>query len=199
MAFKKFTLARLARPYFKKYIGLGSQEELNALLNPTATSSELADVGSDINTIDKFTGKPAYDTTLSEPVWASGPDPADVWNQAKGTVALPGVWRYSTITTAADPGSGNFRLNNTTIASATSLFISDESNGGTDFSNILNGLVASDKIYLQNNGDATESMLVTIVSVTDNTGFFTITFTVDDTGTAVTWTNNREFVFIFAV
>ena len=196
---KKFTLRRLIQPYFKKYIGLGDEAELNALLNPTATTAELTDVDADINTIDKFTGKPAYDTTLSEPVWASGPDPADPWNQARGTVVLPGVWQYDDSTGAADPGSGNFRLNNTTIASATSLFINDESKGGVDFSNILNGLAASNKIYLQNVEDATESLLLTIVTVTDNTGFFTITFTVDDTGTESTWTDGKEFAFIFQV
>ena len=84
MAFKKFTLARLIEPYRRKYVGLGSEEELNAFLNPTATSAELADPTSDINTVDKYAGKPAYDTTLGEPVWADGPLPSDGWSQASG-------------------------------------------------------------------------------------------------------------------
>lgn len=37
---------------------------------------------------------------------------------------------YSTSTTAADPGSGNFRLNNATISSATALYIDDAEAGG---------------------------------------------------------------------
>ncbi len=85
MARKKFTLARLIEPYRRKYIGLGSEEELNNFLNPVATSADLGDADADINTVDKYVGKPAYDTTLGEPVWASGGDPSDPWEQATGT------------------------------------------------------------------------------------------------------------------
>ncbi len=113
--------------------------------------------------------------------------------------SIPGRWQYDNTTTAADPGSGNFRLNNTTIASATALYIGDESKGGTDFSNVLNGLGAGDRIYLQNGEDATESLLLTVATVADNTGWFTITFTVDDTGTATTWTDGKEFAFILGI
>ena len=77
---KQINLQQFTQPYKDKYIGLGSEEGMNNFLNPTATTAELADVTSDINTRDKFTGKPAYDSTLGSPVWASGASPSDSWD-----------------------------------------------------------------------------------------------------------------------
>lgn len=106
-------------------------------------------------------------------------------------------WKYSTTTTAADPGSGNFRLNNTTIASATALYISENSKAGGDISALLNALAAGDKIYIQRETDSSEALLLDVTSVTDNTTWFNIAFTVDDSS-GPTWTNNRDFGFILS-
>lgn len=106
--------------------------------------------------------------------------------------SVQSVWQYDDTTTAADPGSGNFRLNNTTIASATAMYISDENKNGADFSVILNALSSNSKIYVQNGEDASEYLLLSVTSIVDNTGWFTINFTVDDSS-GPTWTDGKEF------
>ncbi len=116
-----------------------------------------------------------------------------------GGATLTQAWRYRTNTAAADPGGGNFRLNNTTIASATALYISDVTDNGVDFSTILDALQIGDEIYLQNANDADEAALVTISSITDNGTWWNFGITVNDTGASATWTANRVFGFIFAI
>src|SRR5262245_25391726 len=44
-----------------------------------------------------------------------------------------GVWRYSTSTTIADPGSGKFRLNTGAGSTSTHVAFSATTDGGTDF------------------------------------------------------------------
>jgi len=106
--------------------------------------------------------------------------------------ALGSVWKYNNTTTASDPGAGKFRLNNTTIASATSLYINSETDNGGDFDAILNAIGIGDKMYIQNQENSDQRLLLTIASVTDNTGWWTFTFTVDDSN-GPTWQNNKQF------
>lgn len=105
-------------------------------------------------------------------------------------------FQYSTITTSGDPGSGGFRLNNTTIASATNLFISQANAAGADLSTIFDNIGSGDKIYLQNNADSTERLLLNITSVTDNGTWYDIALTVDDSN-GPGWTNLADFGLIF--
>ncbi len=124
----------------------------------------------------------------------------NAWVQVTGGGAsVSAVWTYDNTTTAADPGAGQFRLNNTTIASATALYISDETENGVDFSTILGVLNIGDEIYLQNGEDATEGALVTVTSITDNGTWYNYGITVNDTGTAATWTDGKEFGFLFLI
>jgi len=80
--FKKFTLRRIIEPYARKYVGLGSEAELNEFFNPVATTADLANPAATINVTDKYLGKPAYDSTTGLPVWAAGPLVTDAWNGA---------------------------------------------------------------------------------------------------------------------
>ena len=121
-----------------------------------------------------------------------------------GTIPLPGSgasvqasWRFSTTTTAGDPGNGRFRLNNADASLATQIYIDNLTNGGFDFSAIFSALQAGDKIYIQNDTDATESFICTVGTVVDNTGWFTINIGVDTTGADTSWTNNSVFGFLF--
>ena len=82
--FKQITLQQFVQPYAEKYVGLGSLQGMQNFLSPVATTVDLADPTSTINTLDKFIGKPAYDETTGLPVWASGPLPADTWDGAGG-------------------------------------------------------------------------------------------------------------------
>ncbi len=116
-----------------------------------------------------------------------------------GGASISAVWQYDDTTTSGDPGSGNFRTDNNTIASMTQLYISDETKNGVDFSNILGALNIGDEIYLQNGEDSNEAALVTITGITDNTTWYSFDITVNDTGSSVTWTDGKEFGFIFLI
>ena len=111
-----------------------------------------------------------------------------------GTGGLQAEWRFSTTTTAADPGSGRFRMNNATPASVTALYLSDFTSPGFDASTILNSLNVGDKFYIQASNDSSQFILVTLVTVTDNTGWFTVAVTVDDSGTL--FSNNASCGFL---
>jgi hypothetical protein len=89
------------------------------------------------------------------------------------SVSFP--WKFKEPTASADPGSGNFRLNNTIASGITEIYVSDETNNSIDASNILNILDVGDVIYIQQNDDATRALLFTVsASTVDNTGWFTI-------------------------
>jgi len=49
-----------------------------------ATTAELEDITSDVNTKGKYDGKPQYSTATNKPLWASGGTAADVWRDAQG-------------------------------------------------------------------------------------------------------------------
>jgi hypothetical protein len=89
------------------------------------------------------------------------------------SVSFP--WKFKEPTAAADPGSGQFRLNNTVPSGITEIYVNDETNNGIDASNLLNILDVGDVIYIQQNDDATRALLFTVsASTVDNTGWFTI-------------------------
>ncbi len=113
---------------------------------------------------------------------------------ADGTInAAVTAWRYRTATAEADPGGGNFRLDNTTIASATEFYISTVADNGVDFTNLLDAINVGDEVYIQNLGDADEALLLTINTITDNTTWYSFGITVQDTASAATWTANEVF------
>lgn len=98
-------------------------------------------------------------------------------------VNLPTGWLFDSSTSAADPGSGDFRLNNATPASATALYIDNENAGGNSVTAWLdsldNGGESSNRgqLTIYDSDQPTESFRVYQVtgSVVDSTGFRTIT------------------------
>jgi hypothetical protein len=111
------------------------------------------------------------------------------------SVQLP--WKYDRTTTASDPGNGKFRLNNTTVGSATALYISKKTDSGIDAYNILRNMDVGDRIYLQNSADASEAIIVTVSgTITNNTSWFSIPFTVDGQATSTTFTDKKVFSFL---
>lgn len=100
-----------------------------------------------------------------------------------GGASVTFSWRFSTTTTAADPGNKRLRFNDATPADVTEIYLDDIDNSGVDVSNFLNLLVAGNKIYVQQSNNGGAFLLGTVVSSTDNTGWFTIVITVDDSGT----------------
>lgn len=74
-------LTQFAQPYS------GSNADMQDFLHPTRTTVQLADIADLINTEDKFAGKPVFDTTLGQPVWADGAAVGDTWSLSTGIVA----------------------------------------------------------------------------------------------------------------
>lgn len=106
------------------------------------------------------------------------------WTQsAGGGLGVQLAWRFSTTTTEADPGSRNLRFDNATPASITKFFISDVTENNGDASVLLGLLSPGSKIYIQQQDDAATALLATVVTVTDNSGWFTIDVTIDGSGT----------------
>ena len=108
---------------------------------------------------------------------------------------LTGQWQFDNTTTMADPGAGNFRNNNATIGSVTSIAVADETKPGTDASNILAALASGDQLYIQNQEDASEFLVFNITGTTDNTTWWQIDGTVNASG--ANFTDGKEFLLTF--
>lgn len=88
---------------------------------------------------------------------ATGSNEADWVESGGGGAAIQLGWRFSTTTTAADPGSRNLRYDNATPASVTELYISDITENNGDASLLLSLLVPGNKIFIQQQDDAAAS------------------------------------------
>lgn len=105
-------------------------------------------------------------------------------------------WKFKTATAEADPGSGFFRMNNSTPASVTSLFVSSVTDGGLNLDNFLADLRVGEEIVVQQGDDPSKVIAFEITSTTDNTGWWSIGVTVlDAIGTL--FGNNRVCAFVF--
>ena len=128
-----------------------------------------------------------------EVVWDETTDRWRILTPApQASFGLSGVWQFDDTTTMADPGDGNFRNNNATLASVTAIAIADETKPGTDAGNILAALASGDQLYIQNSEDANEFLIFDITSNTDNTGWHQIGGTVNASGGA--FTDGKEFI-----
>ncbi|MCH7928652.1 MAG: hypothetical protein IID03_11855 [Candidatus Dadabacteria bacterium] len=114
---------------------------------------------------------------------------------AGGVSGIELNWTFNTSTTEADPGSSAFRLNSATPASVTELFISTTSNSGADISAILSELKSGNTLYARQIDDQTKNLVLNVVSIVDNTTWFKITVTVDDSTTL--FGSGKEIAIIF--
>jgi len=112
------------------------------------------------------------------------------WSVPTGGGGVQLEWKFDTNTSSGDPGSKKFRWNNSTPASVTEVYVNDTTESNADASAILNTLQPGHKIYNQQLDDATKNGLFTVVSVTDETGWFTIVVTADSSGTLLG--NNKK-------
>jgi hypothetical protein len=98
-------------------------------------------------------------------------------------------WKFDSSILATDPGNKKFRYNSLTPGSVTEIYFNDFTNSGVDASGLLAALAPGDKLYIQQKDIAAVAGLFTVVSVTDNVGWFTVAVTVDDIGLLPT--NNK--------
>jgi hypothetical protein len=83
-----------------------------------------------------------------------------------------GIWQYASQTAMANPGGGRFRGNAVTGPSVTQVAISNLSQAGTDYGNILRSLQAGDTLYIQDKDDATRWLNLSLTSGGDMGGWF---------------------------
>ena len=79
---------------------------------------------------------------------------------SSGSATL-GDWTYRTAITN-NPTTGRIHFNNLAVASATEVFLHKVNAGGTDASLFLNALVSGDQLFMQDQGDASSRLLITI-------------------------------------
>lgn len=96
-----------------------------------------------------------------------------------GGITLQGQWKFDTAITASDPGNKKFKYDNATLANITNIYISETTNNNNDASNILGILAAGNRLYIQQDDDASRAVLVEVSGTpVDNTGWWTIPVTV---------------------
>jgi hypothetical protein len=78
----------------------------------------------------------------------------------------------------SDPGAGKLRFNNATAASATKIFLDDETSDGVDLSTKLLDLGSSGYIRIQSVADVGECLVAKWTAIVDDTGYFDIAITV---------------------
>jgi hypothetical protein len=121
---------------------------------------------------------------------------------ADSTSTATNTFRFSTNTTAADPGAGMVRFNNAAFASVTAIYIDNltwvntiggqQTSTPTDCSNFFAKLVANDTIYIQDKNDSTRYGRYKITTVTNNTGWFTFAVSLVKAGTGSNLPNNED-------
>ncbi len=107
-------------------------------------------------------------------------------------------YRFSTSTVDGDPGSGRFRYDDAVHASVTEIFIDDINNQGVDVSNFLAQISAGDRLYIQQENDASRfAVWNVILDAIDETGWFSIGVSLEADG--ATLANNARSLFIWAI
>ena len=105
-------------------------------------------------------------------------------------------WRFSTSVVAADPSSGRFRYDNSTLAAVTEIYFDDFSLSGFDVGGIFSQISTGSKIYIQSESLSTSAALFTVTgNPIDNTGWWTIPVSVDSNGSL--HANNAVCAVIF--
>lgn len=99
-------------------------------------------------------------------------------------------------TAASDPGAGNLRFNNATLASVTALYIDDSTSDGVDLSTLLGSLGSSGLVKITSVRDNGEWRIFKWTAApTDNTGWWT--FTVVDQAGLGTFEDDDELQVLF--
>lgn len=120
--------------------------------------------------------------------------------QTPGTAgSISFIWKFDTSTSASDPGNNKFRLNNSTLASVTALYFNDSSTNGYDASTIFSLLSIGERIYVQQQADASRAALFEVSgAATDNGGWWTVPVTVVQSFTLFQNNQNCSATFVLS-
>lgn len=93
------------------------------------------------------------------------------------------TFAFDATTTSGDPGAGEWRFDNATLASVTNIYINDVDSGGRDAAFFLANLQPGDVIKIREAHDSAAYFLARVrAATTDNTGWWTIPVTPIYTG-----------------
>lgn len=108
-------------------------------------------------------------------------------------------WKYSTNTSASDPGNGFFRGNSAIPSGVTQLYIDDiTSNNQIDISTLFESISGEWSIYIQQRNDASKWVIYsTSTPYVDNTGWWTVPVTYVESGLGGGLTSNTDCLFAF--
>jgi len=100
-----------------------------------------------------------------------------------GGASFVAQYRFDTSIVEADPGNGDFRMDNATPASVTELFVSSTTDNSIDFNTMLSLVGVGDQVYIQQDNDATKFVLFDVTANVDNTGWWSLAGTPSSSGT----------------
>ena len=113
-------------------------------------------------------------------------------------------YQFSTNTSDSDPGAGKLKLNNSTVSSATVLYIDDTDGGSTNtdiqaYLRTIDDSTSTIKGHfrISNKLNADDFALFTIPGLTEATGYFRVSCN-HVSGSASSFSNNEEVIITFA-
>ena len=107
-------------------------------------------------------------------------------------------YRFSTSIVAADPGAGRFRYDNATPASVLFIYISDTNDAGVDITNFLIHIADGDRLYIQQQNDASRFQVFNVTGDAIDVGaWFIIPVAIEATGAALA--NNARSLFVWQI
>ena len=89
--------------------------------------------------------------TLSAAAGKSTPDSMSEFYGYSNATTFPSNWQYSPLTTLADPGSGNIRLNSTYLSSVTWIAVNNNGNTVSALSANINSVIRAEAAYTPTN------------------------------------------------
>ncbi|RKZ96612.1 MAG: hypothetical protein DRQ40_00440 [Gammaproteobacteria bacterium] len=111
------------------------------------------------------------------------------------SVTITSQWKFNDITADADPGSGNFRLDNASEPSSNFIYIDDITDKGLDASIIISKLKGGDTVYIQNKKESLQNLLFEVSgNPIDGLGYWKIPV---QSGTGIDIQDNKVCAFVF--
>jgi len=149
-------------------------EELNVLDGITATTAELNYVDGVTSNIQTQLDAIQSDVDQNESDADSAIAAVETTVENIGGGVTSTTYSFDT-GTAAEPSAKDIRFNNATPGSVTEIYISKTNKAGVDLSNVIpEMLFAGVRIYIQNEGDASQYLAATITSVTEVNATYTL-------------------------
>jgi hypothetical protein len=111
-------------------------------------------------------------------------------------------YTFDNNTTNSDPGIGKLKFNNSTLSSATQLYIDDQDDGSNDIQSFLRTIDDSTSTIkghfrISNKFDANDFSIFTISSISEETGYFIVNCSYVS-GPATSFSLNEDIIITFA-